>query len=55
MVDATSLVGPEGWVAERLAAFKAAGVTTLMLTFPQGTHEDRVRTVEQIKKLVSDL
>jgi F420-dependent oxidoreductase-like protein len=55
MVDATSLVGPEGWVAERLAAFKEAGVTTLMLTFPQGTHEDRVRTVEQIKKLVSDL
>jgi F420-dependent oxidoreductase-like protein len=55
MVDATSLVGPEGWVAERLAAFQEAGVTTLMLTFPQGTHADRVRTVEQVKKLVSDL
>jgi F420-dependent oxidoreductase-like protein len=55
MLDATSLVGPAGWVAERLAAFKEAGVTTLMLTFPQGTHADRVRTVEQVKKLVSDL
>jgi len=55
MVDATSLVGPEGWVAERLAAFQEAGVTTLMLTFPEGTHADRVRTVETVKKLAADL
>src|SRR5690606_29091346 len=29
LIDATSLVGPEGWVKERVAAFKDAGVTAL--------------------------
>ena len=29
LIDATSLVGPEGWVKERVAAFKDAGMTVL--------------------------
>ncbi len=32
LVEATSLVGPEGWVKERIAAYKEAGVTVLNVT-----------------------
>ncbi|NLD75829.1 MAG: LLM class flavin-dependent oxidoreductase, partial [Acidimicrobiales bacterium] len=36
-LEAISLVGPEGYVKERLAAFAAAGVTHLQVTpIPQG-------------------
>ena len=55
MVDATSLVGPRGWVAERLAALKEAGVTTVITHLPQGDREERLRTVEQLKNLVTEL
>jgi F420-dependent oxidoreductase-like protein len=55
MVDATSLVGPAGWVAERLAALKEAGVTTVVTSLPQGDREQRLRTIEQLKNMVSDL
>ena len=42
----TNLCGPEGWVKERLAAFKEAGVGTLNLT-PVG--DDATATIEKIK------
>ncbi|MEI7592095.1 MAG: LLM class F420-dependent oxidoreductase [Actinomycetes bacterium] len=42
----TNLCGPEGWVKERIAAFKEAGVGTLNLT-PVGP--DAVETIEKIK------
>lgn len=42
----TNLVGDEGWVRERVQAYKAAGVTTLSLT-PVG---DLPRIVEKIKE-----
>lgn len=48
----TNLVGPEGHVRERLAAFAAAGVTTLNVT-PVGG--DRVKLVEQLRGWVDDL
>lgn len=55
MVDATSLVGPRGWVAERLAALKEAGVTTVITHLAQGDRQERLRTVEQLKSLTQDL
>ncbi len=55
MVTATSLVGPRGFVAERLAAFRDAGVTTLVTHLPQADRADRLRTVEQLKQLALDL
>jgi F420-dependent oxidoreductase-like protein len=55
MVEATSLVGPRGWVAERLAALRDAGVTTLMTSLVQPDPADRLRTVEQLKQLAADL
>jgi F420-dependent oxidoreductase-like protein len=42
----TNLCGPEGWVKERLAAFKEAGVTTLSIT-PAGP--DPLDTIEKLK------
>lgn len=51
LVRATSLIGSEGHVAERVAAFAEAGVTTLMLQPLDGSPEGRLRTVETMKRL----
>ena len=42
----TNLCGPEGWVKERIAAFKEAGVTTLTVT-PVG--DDPLAIIEKLK------
>jgi F420-dependent oxidoreductase-like protein len=42
----TNLCGPEGWVRERIAAFKESGVTTLTVT-PVG--DDPLATIEKLK------
>jgi F420-dependent oxidoreductase-like protein len=46
-----SLVGPEGYVAERLAALKEAGVTTLNVTPIAPAHADRVALIEKVRDL----
>jgi len=51
LVRASSLIGPESYVAERIAAFAEAGVTTLMLQPLDGTREGRLKTVETTKRL----
>jgi F420-dependent oxidoreductase-like protein len=51
LVRAVSLIGPESYVAERIAAFREAGVTTLMLQPLDGSREARLRTVETMKRL----
>ena len=48
LLEATSLCGPEGYVKERLAAYREAGVTNLMVT-PIG--EDPVALVGQLREL----
>ncbi|MFP5255054.1 MAG: LLM class F420-dependent oxidoreductase [Acidimicrobiia bacterium] len=52
LLEATSLCGPEGYVRERLAAFKEAGVTNLNVT-PIGP--DPVKLVEQVKGWMEEL
>ena len=52
MIEKINLVGPEGYVKERLAAFKEAGVTTLTIT-PVGA--DPVKTVETLRTWIDDL
>ncbi|HUY45378.1 MAG TPA: LLM class F420-dependent oxidoreductase [Streptosporangiaceae bacterium] len=46
-----SLIGPEGLVAERLAAMKESGVQTLNVLPLAPTHEERVRLIEQVRDL----
>jgi F420-dependent oxidoreductase-like protein len=53
LVEKTSLIGPDGYVAERLAAFREAGVTTLNVTPLAPTHEARVADIERLSTLVS--
>jgi F420-dependent oxidoreductase-like protein len=45
-LDATSLIGPEGFVRDRIEAYRAAGVTVLNVS-PMGP--DPVKTVELVK------
>ena len=51
LVERISLIGPEGYVAERLAAFRESGVTTLNVTPLAPTHEARVGLIERIRAL----
>jgi len=51
LVERTSLIGPESYVAERLAAYREAGVTTLNVNPLAPTHEARVRLIEQVRAL----
>ena len=51
LVEKTALIGPHGYVAERLAALKESGVTTLNVTPLAPTHEARVADIAQIRAL----
>jgi F420-dependent oxidoreductase-like protein len=53
LTERISLIGPAGYVAERLAAFRESGVTTLNVTPLAPTHEGRVRLIEQVRALSS--
>ena len=46
-----SLVGPRSYVAERVAAYKEAGVTVLSVS---ASGPDAVKTVEQLRSIVDD-
>lgn len=52
LLEGTNLVGPEGYVRERIAAFAAAGVTTLNV-IPMAA--DKVGLVRRLRALVDDL
>jgi F420-dependent oxidoreductase-like protein len=51
LVEKTALIGPHGYVAERLAAFRESGVTTLNVTPLAATHGARVKDIEAIRAL----
>jgi alkanesulfonate monooxygenase SsuD/methylene tetrahydromethanopterin reductase-like flavin-dependent oxidoreductase (luciferase family) len=51
LVERTSLIGPQSYVAERIAAYRQAGVTTLNVTPLAPTLEARVRLIEQVRAL----
>ena len=51
LLEAMSLCGPEGYVKERLAAYKEAGVTVLSV---QVSGPETVKTVEQLRSIVDD-
>jgi hypothetical protein len=51
LVERTSLIGPEGYVRDRLAAYRESGVTTLNVTPLAATHQARVRLIERVRAL----
>ena len=54
LVRAVSLVGPQSHVAERVAAFRDAGVTTLVLQPLDDSPESRLRTVETMRAIADE-
>jgi F420-dependent oxidoreductase-like protein len=53
LVRQTSLIGPRSFVAERVAAFAEAGVTTLLVSPASAEPGEFVRNVEQLRELVA--
>ncbi len=51
LVRAVSLIGPESYVRERVAAFAEAGVTTLTVTPIAENTAGRVRLIEQLREI----
>jgi F420-dependent oxidoreductase-like protein len=51
----TSLIGPEGWVRERLAILKEAGVTTLRVDPLAADKRGRLALIERLRQLTDDL
>jgi F420-dependent oxidoreductase-like protein len=53
LVERISLIGPPSFVAERVAALRESGVTTLNVTPLAPTHAERVALLEQIRTLAA--
>jgi len=51
-IDATSLIGPPGRIAERLSAYSAAGVTTLSISAAVGTVDQRVAMLRAMTEIL---
>jgi F420-dependent oxidoreductase-like protein len=52
LLTATSLVGPEGYVKDRIAAYAESGVTHLQLTLI-GSLEQKLETLDKLRKIVN--
>lgn len=52
-LDATSSIGPEGFVKEQLAALKESGVNCLNVALVGRDRSERVKTLEQLRNLVA--
>ena len=51
LLENVSLIGPRSYVAERVAAMKESGVTTLNVAPMGATHAERIALIEQIRDL----
>jgi F420-dependent oxidoreductase-like protein len=51
LLEGTSLIGPRSLVAERVAAMRESGVTTLNVAPLAATHAERVALIEEIRDL----
>ncbi len=51
LIERTSLIGPEGFVRDRIAALRESGVTTLNVSPLARTHAERVALIEKIRDL----
>jgi F420-dependent oxidoreductase-like protein len=53
LLEHVSLIGPKSYVAERVAAMRESGVTTLNVAPMAGTHAERIALIEQIRELAA--
>jgi len=53
LLENVSLIGPKSYVAERVAAMKESGVTTLNVAPMGTTHAERIALIEQIRDLAA--
>jgi F420-dependent oxidoreductase-like protein len=53
LLEGISLIGSRSQVAEKLAAYRESGVTTLNVQPLASSHEHRVRLIEQIKEMAA--
>ncbi len=53
LLEGVSLIGPKSYVAERVAAMRESGVTTLNVAPMGTTHAERIALVEQIRDLAA--
>ncbi|RCG32947.1 LLM class F420-dependent oxidoreductase [Sphaerisporangium album] len=51
LLEKMSLVGPEGFVRDRIAALKESGVTTINVAPVAPSHAERLKLVEKVKEL----
>jgi F420-dependent oxidoreductase-like protein len=51
LLEKTSLIGPESYIAERIAALRESGVSTLNVTPLAATHAERVAAIERVRVL----
>jgi F420-dependent oxidoreductase-like protein len=51
LIERISLIGPEGFVRDRIAALRESGVTTLNVSPLAHTHPERVALIEKIRDL----
>jgi hypothetical protein len=51
LAEKTSLIGPAGYIRDRLAAYADADVTTLNVTALAPTHAQRVKDIEAVRDL----
>ena len=54
-LEATSLVGPEGFVKDRLQALKEHGVTSLNVGFLGTTSEERIKNCDKLSNLLAKI
>ena len=54
-INATTLIGPEGFVKERLSALQESGVSTLNVALTGDDLEGRVKTLDKLRNLVEQI
>ncbi|MDG1441357.1 MAG: LLM class F420-dependent oxidoreductase [Pseudomonadales bacterium] len=54
-LDATSLIGSEGFIKDRLQVYKESGVTSLNVSFLGTTSEERVKNCDALKNIMEKI
>ena len=50
-IEETTLIGPESFVRERLAAYRESGVTSLNVSLVGDSTSERVQTMDKLRNL----